>query len=85
MFIFIFIFISGCTFSSKQYSEWIGSKSFKKFEDLNKNMWTLKTNDNSYELLAVSVSPEKSIFADRDGRYILCIVSILKLKAYKKV
>ena len=29
-------------------------------------MWTLKTNDNSYELLAVSVSPEKSIFADRD-------------------
>ena len=69
--IITFLFFYGCSFSSNQYSEWFGNKSLKKFEDLKENMWTFSEGDQNYTLLAVSVSPEKSIFADREGRYIL--------------
>ncbi len=67
----LIIFLNGCSYSSKQYSDWFGDKSIKKFEDLNENMWTFVENEKNYELLAVSVNSDKSIFADRDGRYVL--------------
>ena len=65
------LFIQGCSFSSNQYTDFFGSRSLKKFDDLTENIWTFKYLGKDYKLLAVSVTPEKSIFADREGRYVL--------------